>query len=121
MRKFRILFCIMMSLGISSFSLAKTTEKISQQKTKEFQNVLTKTVEIKGAIIDSTTQQPILMGFVTVAGTNIGTITDPEGKFVIGIPKGAKHLIFSAKGYKPKKESITIDKNMEIKLVKKEK
>ena len=111
----------MMSLGISSFSQKETNKKISQQQTKEFQNVLTKTVEIKGAIIDSTTQKPIQMAFVTVVGTNIGTITDPEGKFVIGIPEGAKLLTFSAKGYKPKKGSITINKNMEIKLVKKEK
>lgn len=121
MKKYTILFCIIISLGFSSFSLTKTTDEISQQKTKDLQKVLAKTVEIKGAIVDSTTQKPIQMAFVTVAGTNIGTITDPEGKFVIGIPEGAKQLTFSAKGYKPKKESIITNKDMEIKLVKKEK
>lgn len=110
-----------MSLGICSFSQTKTTEEISQQKTKELQKVLTKTIEIKGAIIDSATQHPIEMAFVVVTGTNIGTITDPEGKFVIGMPDGAKQLTFSAKGYKPKKESIIINKDLKIKLVKKEK
>jgi hypothetical protein len=110
-----------MTLGISSFSLTKTIVEIAQQKTKELQKVLTKTVEIKGAIIDSTTQKPIQMAFVVVPGTNIGTITDPEGKFVIGIPDGAKQLSFSAKGYKSKKAGITINKDMEVKLVKKEK
>ena len=121
MKKFIILLFIIMSLGICSFSQTKTTEEISQQQTKELQKVLTKTIEIKGAIIDSTTQKPIQMAFVAVTGTNIGTITDPEGKFVIGIPEGAKQLTFSAKGYKPKKESITINKDMQVKLAKKEK
>lgn len=119
MKKFTILVCIIISLGISSFSQTKTTEEIPQQKTKELQKVLSKTIEIKGAIVDSATQHPIEMAFIVVTGTNIGTITDPEGKFVIGIPEGAKQLTFSAKGYKPKKASIAINKDMEVKLAKK--
>jgi len=121
MKKFTILFFIVISLVISSFSLTKANGILTLQKTKELQKVLTKMVEIKGAIVDSATQHPIEMAFVVVTGTNIGTITDAEGKFVIGIPEGAKKLTFSAKGYKPIKASITINKDMAVKLAKKEK
>jgi len=119
MNKFTSLFLIIMSLGISSFSQTKTTGEISQQKTNELKENLAKTVEIKGIVIDSTTQQPLQMAFVVVNGTNIGTITNPEGKFAIGIPDGAKQLVFSAKGYKPVKANIDKTKDLEVKLAKK--
>jgi outer membrane receptor for ferrienterochelin and colicin len=44
--------------------------------------------------------------FVTVKGTTLGAITDPDGKFTLQVPSTAKALVFSFMGYVTQEQAI---------------
>ncbi|MBT28020.1 MAG: SusC/RagA family TonB-linked outer membrane protein [Thalassobius sp.] len=54
---------------------------------------------IRGTITDSETNEPLIGASVIVKGTNLGTITDIDGKFSLSIPDDAETLVFSYVGY----------------------
>lgn len=56
-------------------------------KTLQFQEDTTK-LEIRGKLIDKETKEPILFANVLIAGTELATVTDLEGNFVLTVPKG---------------------------------
>lgn len=58
----------------------------------------------KGRVIDSETKQPLVFGSVVVHGTNISTVTNIDGEFLIKVPVENKSqgLEFSYIGYKNK-------------------
>lgn len=116
-----ILLSIFLSFAFTSFSQTNPTKENQQPKTSEVQKAPEKMIQVTGNVTDSTTNKIIPMAFVIVAGTNIGTITDQEGNFVIQAPEGAKQLAFSAKGYKGQKADINVKKAMKIKLAPKDK
>ncbi len=62
----------------------------------------------KGTILDSKTKNELTFASITVSGSNISTISNSEGKFLIKIPidKQAANLIISFLGYKDKVVSI---------------
>lgn len=64
----------------------------------------------KGVVVDES-GQPIIGAAVKVAETNIGTITDLDGKFVINVPTG-KYVEITFIGYIPQK--ITNFKDVKI-------
>lgn len=116
-----ILLSILLSLVFTSYSQTTSNKENPQSKTQDVLKAPEKIMQLSGTVIDSTTEKIIPMAFVMVAGTNIGTITDQEGNFVIQAPEGAKQLAFSAKGYKVKKADIDAKKAMKIKLEPKDK
>lgn len=62
----------------------------------------------KGTILDSKTKNELTFASITVSGSNISTISNSEGKFLIKIPidKQDASLIISFLGYKDKVVSI---------------
>ena len=72
----------------------------------------------KGTILDSKTKNELTFASITVSGSNISTISNSEGKFLIKIPidKQATNLIISFLGYKDKVVSIK-DLNQEKNLL----
>jgi len=116
-----ILLSILLSLVFTSYSQTTSNKENPQPKTQEVLKVPEKSMQLTGTVIDSITKKIIPMAFVMVAGTNIGTITDQEGNFVIQAPEGAKQLAFSAQGYKAQKADINTKKEMKIKLIPKDK
>ncbi len=62
----------------------------------------------KGTILDSKTRNELTFASITVSGSNISTISNSEGKFLIKIPvdKQDANLIISFLGYKDKVVSI---------------
>jgi CarboxypepD_reg-like domain len=56
----------------------------------------------KGIVIDKNTKEPLLFASVALQGTNIATVTNSEGEFVIKTPKeiNEENLEFSYLGYK---------------------
>ena len=64
--------------------------------------------QFKGSILDSKTKNELIYASITVAGTNISTISNSEGKFSIKIPKEAQNasLVISFLGYKNKLVAI---------------
>jgi len=61
-------------------------------------------ISIKGKVLDKKTKQAIVFVTVTAEGTNIGTVTNTDGEFIINIEKGisSKELSFKYIGYKNK-------------------
>lgn len=116
-----ILFAILVSFAFSSYSQTNQIKENQQAQKKDAQKAPVKTIQVKGSVVSSTTEKPIPMGFVTIVGTNIGTLTDQDGNFVIQAPEGAKQLAFSANGYVAQKADIDTKKEMKIKLIPKDK
>lgn len=59
--------------------------------------------------------QPVIGASVTVKGEKVGAVTDMDGSFSIGnVPEGAKTLVVSFVGMKPKE--VVIEPNMKIVL-----
>jgi hypothetical protein len=81
------------------------------QKTEEL-----KPVVAKGVVLNIENEEPIGMAMVIVAGTNIGTMTGPDGKFQIEAPAGAKQIAFNANGYEGQKVDIDAENEMTVKL-----
>ena len=48
---------------------------------------------LRGSVIDKKTGEPIIGATITVAGTNIGAITDYEGNYEINVPDGEEYEI----------------------------
>jgi hypothetical protein len=58
-------------------------------------------VKVTGTVIDDT-NQPLPGVSVKLKGTNIGTVTDVNGKFAIDLPAADGVLVFSFIGFTPK-------------------
>lgn len=54
---------------------------------------------IKGKVVESTSNDPLVGATVVVTGTQTGTITDSRGRFSLLLPEGAKSLTISTVGY----------------------
>lgn len=61
---------------------------------------------IKGRVIESTSNEPLVGATVVVTGTQTGTITDSRGRFSLLLPEGAKSLTISTVGYNT--ETVTL-------------
>ena len=63
---------------------------------------------VQGKIVDIRTGNPIIFANIYLAGTNIGTVSNSEGEFIIKIPLfiEKKILIISSIGYKNKELSF---------------
>lgn len=64
--------------------------------------------EFKGIVIDSNTRQPLVFADLTVNSTNIRTVTNKEGEFLIKIPNNllGNKIAVSLLGYETRKISI---------------
>ena len=58
--------------------------------------------EYKGKVIDENTGNPLIFATITVEGSNIATVTNSDGEFVLKVPKDKvnKDLLISYIGYK---------------------
>jgi hypothetical protein len=71
----------------------------AQQNTEHFEYTA-----LRGVVLDSTTKEPLIFASVFIKGTNLGTVSNSNGKFLIKIPgKYAGNTIgISMIGYKTK-------------------
>lgn len=90
--------------GVCALLLMGTTTNFAQQS-NEF-------IELKGKIIDAETNEKIVQATITLAGTNLSTVSNLEGKFSLKIPESKKQeqLIIEAIGLK--KQSFTLPDNL---------
>lgn len=95
----KLLICFLL---ISSFSFA--------------QNI----TEIKGSVIDTETNDPLAFATLVIKGTNISTVTNTNGKFILKAPIDTQNKIISITylGYKEKEIALSSlkKKNNKIKL-----
>lgn len=106
---------LFVTVTIACNQTKKTHEK--EPETKEsVQEVKAEPVTAKGKIVNSETGDGLDMAMIFVKGTTTGTMSGPDGKFVITAPTGAKKLVFSADGFEPLEVDIDGEKEMEVKL-----
>jgi hypothetical protein len=68
---------------------------------------------VTGIVVDANSGEPIVGATVMLKGTNIGILTNFEGKYSINIPSSGKQiLIFSLIGYHQQEISVEPDKNI---------
>ncbi len=71
---------------------------------------------VTGKVSGTTQAQPIVGASVLVKGTKIGTTTNAEGMFTIGVPSGRKTLVISSVGYESMEVDITNSSNVSVQL-----
>ncbi len=95
-------------LGVLLYGLA-TEEAMASFS---FQEQETQTVEFtsyKGEVIDSETKKPLVFATLTVEGTNISTVTNTEGSFLLKVPTNiqSESLIITFLGYGTKTVALS--------------
>jgi len=65
--------------------------------------------EYSGRVIDENTGKPLMFATISVAGTNLATVTNSNGEFILKVPKNKsdKDLLISYIGYKSKNIPIS--------------
>jgi TonB-dependent starch-binding outer membrane protein SusC len=64
---------------------------------------------ITGQVVDQATQRPLQGAQVSVAGTNLGTITNAQGRFLIpNVPTGTREVRVSLIGYQAAPQTVTL-------------
>nr|WP_276898210.1 TonB-dependent receptor [Pedobacter kyonggii] len=71
---------------------------------------------ITGTVTSSDDKLPIPGVSVRVTGTQIGTVTDANGKYSVKVPSGSKTLDFSFIGYLVKNQAITASNTINVTL-----
>jgi len=78
------------------------------------------TTEIKGRVVDDNTNAPLALADLVIEGTNISTVTNTEGKFLLKVPNNLLHktVNISYLGYKQKEIPLSSfkAKNTKIRL-----
>ncbi|MQA91577.1 MAG: SusC/RagA family TonB-linked outer membrane protein [Gemmatimonas sp.] len=84
-------------LGLSCFLPAYTRDAHGQQG------------QVSGTVIDQLTAAPIASASVQVQGTNIGTLTDAQGRFAIpDVPAGTRTIVAQRIGYVTGQSEVTV-------------
>ena len=100
---FKVLFIVLLFANISIYAF---------QKSEDFK-------QYKGEVVDARNNNPLIFATLTVEGTNISTITNTEGDFLLKIPKSITTgtLLVSFIGYTTKKIDITVLKSNKNKIL----
>ena len=73
---------------------------------------------VTGRVLSSDDNSPLPGVSIVVKNTNIGTVTDTDGRYALTVPDGAETLVFSYVGYESQEVAIgnrtTIDLNLNV-------
>ena len=84
------------------FLLLNTTQGIAQNTDSH----------LTGHVLDETTGEHLPFVTIQVKGTNIGTVTDESGHFLLtNLPLGEQTIIFSYVGYETKEQPVVVISN----------
>lgn len=92
----RILLLVTLGFFLMSITPVKASETVPGQQSK-----------LTGTVKDSFTGQPLSGVKITIKGSKTVATTDKAGVYSIDLPKGAKLLFFTLKGY----ETLSVDIN----------
>jgi len=92
----RILFTLMIFLGFF-------TSAMFAQRT------------VTGTVLDPA-GEPLIGANVLVQGTDLGTITEIDGSFSLGVPAGSSILIFSYTGFETQEVDVSTRNQIDITL-----
>ncbi|SEM22489.1 CarboxypepD_reg-like domain-containing protein [Aquimarina amphilecti] len=109
---FTFLLCIFLIIGYSNnlqaFSLFQDTGIQNELNYNGY----------KGIVVDKTSNDPLISATVSLNGTNISTITNSEGEFLLKVPKSnaSANITVSFLGYKDKIVSLSTLKGSKTKI-----
>jgi TonB-dependent starch-binding outer membrane protein SusC len=64
---------------------------------------------VTGTVTDAGTQRPVAGAQITIGGTNLGTVTNAEGRFLIpNVPAGTREVRVTVIGYARGAETVTV-------------
>ena len=87
---------MMLFLGVAgSFEAAAAFQDVQDQSDTSFN-------QYKGEVLDQSNKKPLVFASLTLDGTNISTVTNTEGEFLLKIPKNISegNILVSFLGYK---------------------
>lgn len=87
---------VLLMMGVSSFMFAQLT--------------------VSGTVTDAASGEPLIGANVLVKGTDVGSVTDVEGKYSVDVPEGATMLVFSYTGYTAQEVSIDARSTVDVQL-----
>jgi len=119
MKTIRILLILLLAAFVIACNQSKSTKEIETKAVATQKEEVGKPVLVKGKVVDLETGKGVSMAFIIVKGTTIGTMSGPNGDFVIQAPAGAKKLVFSANGFEAFEADIIGKNEIEVKLSKK--
>ena len=92
---------VMAVILLAAFAVQFTSAAVPVEKKARFQQTI---LVLKGRVIDKETLQPLVFASVTVKESNVATVTNIDGEFVIKVPESdaSKNLEISYLGYKNK-------------------
>lgn len=95
-------FSPLWKLSLSLLSAVLVLTILVPTKTFAFQEETVDFDQYSGEVVDKSTNNPLVFATLTVEGTNISTITNTEGNFLLKVPKKVtgKNVIVSFLGYK---------------------
>ncbi|NNJ89888.1 MAG: carboxypeptidase-like regulatory domain-containing protein [Eudoraea sp.] len=114
MKKFILpLLGVLLYFLASEPAMASFTFQEEEMQTVDF-------ASYKGEVIDSETKKPLVFATLTVEGTNISTVTNTEGNFLLKVPTDSQSesLVITFLGYSSKTVSLASlnEENNEIAL-----
>ena len=113
--KLILLIVLVVVLFVACNQSKKTNEK-EPEATEAQQEKPAEPVTVKGTITNQETGDGIGMAIVIVKGTTTGTMSGPNGEFMIHAPAGAKKLVISADGFEAFEADINSKEDIEVKL-----
>src|SRR5665647_629350 len=105
---------ILLIIGTSTGRLIASSQQVNQRDTLTY-------VQYKGSVVDSKSRKALIFATLSLEGTNISTITNSEGEFLIKVPKntvdgkltvsylGYKSKVVDLNELKPENNLITLD------------
>ena len=97
LRKYcKALLCVLVCIGVfGTLEAAPYDQESSQQDSQAFK-------QYKGEVMDGQTKKPLVFASLTLDGTNISTVTNTEGKFLLKVPQNTNegNIVVSFLGYK---------------------
>ena len=86
---------IILLMGIPATLQASTFFQVSPQEVTSYK-------QLKGEVVDGQNNKPLVFATLTLEGSNISTITNTEGKFLLKIPTSIKqgNIIVDFLGFK---------------------
>jgi hypothetical protein len=93
-------------LIISALCFVITNESIAGPKPRQNSDSLN-FIALTGKVLDKETRKPIMFASISLNGTNIGTVANADGEFLLKVPKSKvnEQVSFSHLGYKNSKMS----------------
>lgn len=119
MKTKRFLTVLLFAALIIACNQSKKTKDIEHEGIAPQKEEVAKPVMVKGKVVNQETGESVSMAIIIVKGTTTGTMSGPNGDFMIQAPVDAKKLVCSSNGFETFEADIVGKKEIEVKLSKK--